>query len=141
MLAVWRVHRVDAVLREAWEAGVALAGGSAGANCWFDASTTDAFLLGRADPLADGLGFLTGSFCPHYDSEPIRRPSFQRLVSEGRLPPGIACDDLAAVHFVGTEIAEVVSSGSASRAYRVRPGGDGGSLEEALDVRTIGEDA
>ena len=47
-----------------------MAGGSAGANCWFEASTTDSFLIGRADPLADGLGFVSGSFCPHYDSEP-----------------------------------------------------------------------
>ena len=37
MLAVWRLHGVDAVLREAWERGVVLCGVSAGANCWFEA--------------------------------------------------------------------------------------------------------
>ena len=83
MLAIWRVHGLDAVLRDAWEAGVVLAGGSAGANCWFEASTTDAFLMGRADPLPDGLGFVRGSFCPHYDSEPARQPAYRRLVADG----------------------------------------------------------
>src|ERR1700730_188440 len=33
MLAIWRVHGVDAILREAWEAGIVLAGSSAGAVC------------------------------------------------------------------------------------------------------------
>src|SRR5919204_6985297 len=31
MLAIWRVHGFDTILREAWEAGVVLAGWSAGA--------------------------------------------------------------------------------------------------------------
>lgn len=137
MLAVWRLHGVDAVLREAWSSGVVMAGGSAGANCWFDASTTDSFLMGHADALADGLGLAPGSFCPHYDSEPARRPSYRRLVGEGSLPAGLACDDLAAVHLVGTDIAEVVASGPGG-AYRVVPAGDGVATEEPIDVRLIG---
>ena len=48
LLAVWRMHGLDAVLREAWEAGVVLCGVSAGMNCWFEASTTDSFDLSRA---------------------------------------------------------------------------------------------
>jgi dipeptidase E len=102
-----------------------LFGASAGANCWFEASTTDSFLLGRADPLREGLGLLPGSFCPHYDSEPARRPSYRRLVAEGGLPPGIACDDFAAAHFDGTELAEVVTGQPGAAAYRVEPGADG----------------
>ncbi len=43
LLAVRRVHHLDAILREAWNAGVVLCGISAGANCWFTASTTDSF--------------------------------------------------------------------------------------------------
>ena len=87
--------------------GVVLAGGSAGANCWFEASTTDSF--GPLAPLADGLGLLPGSYCPHYADEPGRRPLYQALVAEG-FPAGIACDDLAAVHYVGTDLVEVVAS-------------------------------
>ena len=40
---------------------------SAGGNCWFEDSVTDSF--GPLRGLGDGLGFLTGSFCPHYDGE------------------------------------------------------------------------
>ena len=36
------------------------------------------------DPLKDGLKLLTGSFCPHYDSESLRRPRYEELVGLGR---------------------------------------------------------
>jgi peptidase E len=139
MLAVWRAHGLDRILREAWEAGVILAGGSAGANCWFEASTTDSYLLGRADPLVDGLGLVPGSFCPHLDSEPARGPEYRRLVGEGVLPPGIACDDLAAVHLVGTEVAEVVISDADAGARRVEPGEQGDIVETPYEVRLLAE--
>ena len=131
MLAIWRVHGIDRALRQAWDRGAVLAGGSAGANCWFEACVTDSFGP-QLDPLPDGLGFLSGSFCPHYDGEALRRPVYTRLVSEGRLPPGIACDDAAAAIFEGTELVEVVASRAGARAYRVGPAG-----EEPLDVRLI----
>ena len=134
MLAVWRAHAVDRALRSAWESGVVLSGLSAGANCWFEASTTDSFLVGTADPLADGLGFLPGSFCPHFDGEEHRRPAFHRLVADGTLPPGIACDDFAAVHFVGTELLEAVASKDGACAYRVTPG-----VEEPLETRLLAD--
>jgi dipeptidase E len=137
MLAVWRAHGLDEILREAWDAGVVLAGGSAGASCWFEASTTDSFLIGRADPLPDGLGLVPGSFCPHFDSEPARRPEFHRLVGEGVLPAGIACDDLASVHLVGTEVAEVLASSPTAGARHVATGERGDVVEEAFEVRLL----
>ena len=137
MLAVWRVHGVDRALRASWEAGVVLCGMSAGANCWFEASTTDSFLLGRADPLADGLGLLPGSFCPHYDGEEERRPSFRASIAGGTLPPGIACDDFAAVHFEGTGLREAVASKGGAGAYRVRPGRPDEAVEEPIPTRTL----
>ena len=136
LLAIWRVHGMDRALRAAWEAGVVLCGASAGANCWFEASTTDSFLAQRADPLTDGLGLLSGSFCPHYDSEAERRPSFHRLIAAGTLPPGIACEDLVATHFVGTDLREVVTARAGAAAYRVSPG-DGGAVEEGLPTRLL----
>ena len=36
---------------------------------------TDSF--GGLEPLRDGLRFLPGSACPHYDGEPERRPSYR----------------------------------------------------------------
>src|SRR5262245_25585171 len=79
MLAIWRVHGFDVILREAWESGVLLFGVSAGMLCWFEAGVTDSFgpLL---EGLRDGLGFLAGSACPHYDGEELRRPRYRDLV-------------------------------------------------------------
>jgi peptidase E len=137
MLAVWRVHGVDSILREAWEAGIVLFGWSAGAICWFEGGVTDSFGPELA-PLHDGLGFLSGSFCPHYDAESERRPAFERLVAGG-FPGGIAADDSVAVHFVGEKLAEAVSERAESRAYRVELVG-GEVRETALDTRRLSLD-
>lgn len=118
MLAIWRVHGVDKALKKAWEAGVILAGSSAGANCWFDASLTDSFGL-NLDPLKDGLKFLPGSFCPHYDSESLRRPRYEEVVGSGGLPGGYAADDGVGVLFNGHDLEAVVASLPGQHAYRV----------------------
>ncbi len=128
-LAIWRVHGVDAILREAWEAGIVLTGPSAGMICWFECSVTDSY--GALAPLHDGLGFLAGSACPHYDGEQERRPTYARLVADG-FPSGLAADDGVALHFVGTELEEVVAWRPGARAYRVDPDG-----ETALEPRRL----
>ena len=122
MLAIWRTHGFDRIVREAWEQGIVLAGSSAGMICWFEAGVTDSFGP-QLDGMRDGLGFLAGSACPHYDGEERRRPVYQRLVADG-FPPGVAADDTVALHYVGTELREVVSARENSRAYRVEPGGE-----------------
>ena len=131
MLAIWRAHGVDAILREAWAAGIVLAGLSAGALCWFEGGVTDSY--GAVDALPDGLGLLPGSMCPHFDSEPGRRPVYVRLVAEGALPAGVAADDNCALRFRGTELAEAVASRDGAGAYRVDASG-----EAPLDVRRLG---
>jgi peptidase E len=118
MLAIWRVHGVDRILREAWEAGIVLAGISAGAICWFEACVTDSFGLGL-DGMRDGLGFLHGSACPHYNSEARRRPVYRELVLRG-FPAGYAMDESVALHFNGTELSEVVSAAEGRSAYEVK---------------------
>lgn len=118
MLAIWRVHGVDKALKAAWENGTILAGWSAGANCWFESSVTDSFGLGL-DPLKDGLRFLPGSFCPHYDSESLRRPRYEELVGTGALADGIAADDGVGCLYVGRQLADVVASLPGQHAYRV----------------------
>jgi dipeptidase E len=122
MLAIWRVHGFDRVLREAWEAGVVLCGVSAGMICWFEAGVTDSFGP-QLEGLRDGLGFLAGSACPHYDGEERRRPVYQHLVAEG-FPPGVAADDLVGLHYVGEELAEAVTARVGSSAYRVEAGAE-----------------
>jgi dipeptidase E len=129
MLAIWRVHAFDAVLREAWEAGVVLAGWSAGAICWFEAGVTDSFGPDLAG--MDCLGFLPGSACPHYDGEEQRRPRYAELL-RGGFPAGIAIDDNVAVRFDGTELAEVVTARDGATAYRVSADG-----EEALEAKPL----
>jgi len=137
MLAVWRVHEVDRVLREAWEAGVVLTGGSAGSLCWFQCGTTDSFNIQKLAPLHDGLGFLPGSHCPHYDGEAQRRPLYHQLVTDG-FPAGYAVDDDAAAHFVGTDLTEVVSARPGATAYRVERQA-GAVVETALAARPLAE--
>jgi peptidase E len=130
MLAVWRVHGFDRILREAWEAGVVLFGWSAGMICWFEAGVTDSFGPQLAG-MQDGLGFLPGSACPHYDGEELRSPMYTKLVAEG-FPPGIALDDAAAARFDGTELVEVLATSESARGYRVGPEG-----EESLEARRL----
>ena len=130
MLAVWRLHGFDTILREAWEAGVVLAGWSAGMICWFEAAVTDSFGP-QLEGMRDGLAFLPGSGCPHYDGEERRRPVYQGLVAVG-FPPGLALDDAAAARFVGIELREVVATAPDARGYRVGPGG-----EEPLETRQL----
>jgi peptidase E len=116
MLAVWRVHGIDRVLRTAWRRGIILCGTSAGMICWFECSVTDSF--GALGPLRDGLGLLPGSACPHYDGESNRRPTFHRLIGGG-FPAGVAADDGAAAHFVGQKIFRCISSRRGARVYIV----------------------
>lgn len=133
LLAVWRVHGVDRLLREAWEAGTVLCGPSAGGKCWFEACTTDSF--GPIGPLNDGLGFLSGSFCAHYDAEPERRPTYHRLVRDG-FPGGYAAENDVGLHFRGTDLAEAVTSRDGGQAFRVELR-DGELVETPLSTRRL----
>ena len=135
LLAIWRLHGVDAILAEAWENGVILAGVSAGGICWFEGGVTDSFGPDLA-PLAGGLGLVRGTFCPHYDGEALRRPTYQRLVADGSLAPGWAADDGAALHFVGDDLAEVVVSSRDAAAYHVTPHDDE-AHEERIEGRLL----
>jgi dipeptidase E len=136
MLAIWRVHGLDRILREAWEAGVVMAGLSAGGLCWFESGSTDSFGPGLA-PLTDLLGLVPGGFCPHYDGEALRRPRLFELVGSGALPGTYACDDGAAVVFEGTRLREAVASRPDARAYRVELV-DGTVRETAVATRYLG---
>jgi peptidase E len=136
MLAVWQVHGLGAIMRSAWQAGVVLAGVSAGAICWFEGGTTDSFGPDLS-PFTGGLGLLAGSYCPHYDSEPGRRPLFTALVAAGTLPPGIACEDGAGAHFTDDALAGVVTGWAGPGCYWVAPDGAGGASHQRLPSRLL----
>jgi peptidase E len=99
--------------------------------CWYEAGVTDSFGP-QLEGMRDGLGFLAGSACPHYDGEERRRPRYRELV-DGGFPPGIAADDGVALHYEGTELREVVTCRPGAAAYRVVPGS-----EERIDARLLG---
>jgi peptidase E len=136
MLAVWRVHELDRIMRVAWERGIVLAGVSAGALCWFESGTTDSFGA-VLRPFTAGLGMLDGSYCPHYDAEPGRRPLYTSLIARGALPAGFACDNNAGTHFVDKTFTGLVTGTPGAGGYRVEPDGAGGFHETPLDPQPL----
>ena len=134
LLGVWGAHGIDAILREAWEAGIVLCGLSAGALCWFSHALTAYY--GPPGVVA-GLAFLPWSFTAHYDSEPQRRDEYHRLLDRG-LPSGYAADDGAALHFVGRGLHRVVGSRPGVAGYALRRGPEG-VVEERHEADYLGE--
>jgi peptidase E len=136
LLALWRLHGLDAILREAWQAGVVLTGVSAGSICWHVGGTTDSFGPDlRA--VTDGLGFVPYSNGVHYDTEEQRRPTFQRLIADGTLPAGYATDDGVGILYRGTEMVEVLTEVEGKAAYHVARGPDGTAVETRLEPRLV----
>jgi peptidase E len=135
LLAVWRLHSLDQVLREVWQAEVVLTGVSAGSVCWHVGGTTDSFGPDLR-PVTDGLGFVPYSAGVHYDSEPQRRPLLQQLIGSGVLPVGYATDDGVGIVYRGTEFVEAVSEVRGQGAYRVVREGNG-AAEERIEPRVL----
>lgn len=138
LLAVWRLHGLPEILADAADEGTVLAGISAGMNCWFEASVTDSFGPGLA-PLRDGLGFVRGSACPHYDGEELRAGTYRALVADG-FPGGVAADDGCGLLFEDGELADVVASRPGADGYRVELV-DGEVVETPLEATYLGGSA
>jgi dipeptidase E len=129
MLAIWKAQGVDKILRTAWDRGIVLAGGSAGSLCWFEHGTTDSRPIEVTK--VDCLGFIKGSHCPHYDSEPQRRPLYHSFIREKSFKAGYACDDQTGIYFEDNEVKQVVALREESNAYFVSEE-NGGVKEERL---------
>ncbi|MEV0646326.1 peptidase E [Phytomonospora sp. NPDC050363] len=135
LLAVWRVHGLDAILRRAWRSGVVLTGVSAGSICWFQGGTTDSF--GPAlRPVTDALGFLPYGNGVHYDSDPGRRPLVHRLVADGTLPETHCTDDGVGLLYRGTELVEALTEIPGKGAYIVTRDGET-ATEKRLEPRVL----
>ncbi|WP_132945276.1 peptidase E [Tumebacillus sp. BK434] len=135
LIVLWREWGLDRIFKKAWEEGKILTGLSAGMICWFEHGITDSN-YGKLSPLPC-LGFLPGSASPHYDGEAERRPSYQRMILTGELQDGLAADDGAAFHFIGTKLHRVVSSRPKAKGYRVQK--IGGAIQETmLDTQYLG---
>jgi dipeptidase E len=79
----------------------------------------------------DCLGFIKGSHCPHYDSEPQRRPLYHSFIREKSFKAGYACDDQTGIYFEDNEVKQVVALREESNAYFVSEE-NGGVREERL---------
>ncbi|GAB3686296.1 Type 1 glutamine amidotransferase-like domain-containing protein [Angustibacter aerolatus] len=135
LLAVWQVHDLGAALREAWEAGVVLAGVSAGSICWFRGGTTDSFGPDlRA--VTNGLALLPYGNGVHYDSEAQRRPLVHELVRAGTLPETHCTDDGVGIRYEGTTMVEAVTEQPGKGAYVVTLV-DGEVVEERIEPRLL----
>lgn len=144
LLAIWRAHGVDRVLRRRWKRGnVVFAGVSAGMNCWYAGCSTDSF--GPLAPLNDGLGFIPAAACPHLDAEAERRPTLTKWVSARKLPTTYAADDYAALYFTAAgarlkpQLHRCIASRVSAGCYRVERRGRGAWIEP-LPTRRLRHD-
>ena len=136
LLAVWRVHGLDEVLRECWEEGVVLGGVSAGSICWHVGGPTDSYGP-TLRPALGGLGFLPYGNGVHYDVEAQRRPLLHQLVADEVLPLSYATDDGVGLVYEGTELVEAVSDRPGAAAYRVERSPDGAAVETRIEPRLL----
>ncbi|MCH0565869.1 MULTISPECIES: peptidase E [unclassified Streptomyces] len=135
LLAVWRVHGLDAIMRRAWRAGVVLAGVSAGSICWFEGGATDSFGP-ELHPVTDGLGLLPYGNGVHYDSDTGRRPLIHRMVAEGAFRTAHCTDDGVGLVYRGTELVEAVAELPGRAAYEVGHSGTA-VVEERIEPRLL----
>lgn len=134
MIAIWKAQGIDTVLREAYNKGIVMAGGSAGSLCWFTGGITDS--RPKQLTLVDCLGFIQTSHCPHYHSEPGRKPLYQQEVLSGHLPAGYACDDRAGILFQNEKLIKSVAADPTSHTYFVSVA-DGKIKEEQLPIEPL----
>ena len=131
MLAIWRVHGIDRALREAWESRRRPRRRERRRQLLVR-GLRHRLVRPELRELGDGLGSSAGSFCPHYDGEPERRPTYTRLVSAGVLAAGIRRGRRRGVPLPGEELLEVVSQRDGARGYRVTAEG-----EEPIEPRLL----
>lgn len=116
MLTLWREWGMDKLLVEAYNRGIVLAGVSAGAICWFEQGITDSvWPLG----VLTGLSILPGSCCPHYDSEPERKPMYLSKVNNNETLPGIALQDNTAAHFIDGKLHCIITNVANKKAFHI----------------------
>lgn len=134
LLAVWRTHGLDQVMREAWESGILLAGTSAGALCWHVGGPTSTF--GPVSVIDDGLALVPYALGVHYDSQPDRRPALQRAVASGALPTGFGLEEGTAVLYAGADPVEFLTEIDGAAVHRVHREGAGVD-EQRVDARLV----
>jgi peptidase E len=133
MLAIWKAHGIDTLLRKAYDRGVILAGGSAGSVCWFTGGFTDS----RPKYLTqiECLGFLNYSHCPHFGNV-TRKALYKDAILTNKLKEGYACDNLAGLLFINSELKKSVTQNPEHKNYFISIK-DGKINEELLPAEII----
>jgi len=116
MLGVWREWGMDKILREAYEGGTILSGGSAGSVCWFDQCITDS--IPGSLTVMNCIGILPFSNCPHFASW-ARRTSYSKFIRSGEIKAGYAADDYAGLHFVNESFLRGVSNRPHAKTFNL----------------------
>lgn len=135
MLAIWKAQGIDTAIKNAYDNGVVMGGGSAGSLCWFNAGTTDS--RPKELSIVKGMSFIDKSHCPHYNSEKSRRPLYHNNILSGKLTDGYACDDRSAIHFINEEVHTSVSLDKENHSYYVYSQ-NGIIKEDRLESKVIG---
>lgn len=112
MMRYWKKYGVDKVMREAMNNGTVLCGSSAGSIAWFHSGLSDSW-KSEENPerliRVKGLGFIDGTICPHFNTEPHRVPAFKMMLRKtGKV--GLALDDLSAIAIVGNDFRIIPAS-------------------------------
>ena len=134
LIAIWKAHAIDVIMRECWDEGILIVGQSAGAMCWFQGGITSS----SGEPtVASGFGLLPGSACVHYLTEPVRRRTFLRAVSAGELEPGLGMEDQTGALFEDDRLAETFTARDGAAIWEVTSGNGSGARETELHSRRL----
>ncbi len=119
MLLIWRDRGLDTLLREAYDQGKVMAGYSAGGMCWFKETWThqNPGELGRLEC----LGWLEGSFRPHYSQRVDLAAEYEAAVKRADISAGYGLDDGVIAEFEDEKLARMASFVTDARALHVTP--------------------
>jgi dipeptidase E len=133
LVAIWRAHGLDEILRECWREGILICGQSAGAMICFQGGITSS----QGEPaVATGLGLLPGSACVHYLTEPVRRRRFLRAIASGELESGLGLEDQTGALFEDSGLVETVSAREGAEVWEATLDGTG-VVETGLHSRRL----
>ncbi len=120
MMIKWRKFGVDSMLKRAYFQDKVLCGTSAGAICWFKYGNSDSRkYTSNSDQLirVSGLGLVDSLLCPHYDSEPLRRPDLKRMM-RAKVGVAIALQDHTAIEIIDNRF-RIASNKNTANAFKV----------------------
>ncbi len=134
MMAIWKAQGIDIALKKAYDKGIIMSGGSAGSLCWFTGGSTDS--RPKELSIVECLGFLKYSHSPHYLNETDRRPLYEKLILEGKLGSGYACDDMAGLLFENGKLKKSITLNAKNKNYFVSVK-EGKIVEEIIPAEII----